>query len=91
MEDILIIILLVVMMTAGMVLFFGGLVALAINGYRSMRRSRPPAEQQVATGVEAKAFVIRQNQDLQDVGIHRIGPIGDGDTLILIIRKSGKS
>ncbi len=89
MEDILVIILLVVMMTAGMILFFGGLAGLAFNAYRSMRRSRVPANQQNAPGVEAEAFVIQQNQDPRDSGIYRIGPVGDGDSLILIIRKSG--
>lgn len=55
MEDVLVIILLVVMMTAGMILFFGGLTVLAINGYRSMRRSQPSEEQHGSTGVEAEA------------------------------------
>jgi hypothetical protein len=55
MEDVLVIILLVVMMTAGMVLFFGGLAGLAINGYRSMRRSGSSAEQQDSAGTEADA------------------------------------
>ena len=55
MEDILIIILLVVMMTAGMILFFGGLAWLAVDGYRSTRRSRSSAEQQGAMGAEAEA------------------------------------
>ena len=55
MEDVLVIILLVVMMTAGMILFFGGLAGLAINGYRTWRRSQPPAEQPSSTSPEAKA------------------------------------
>ncbi len=55
MEDILVIILLVVMMTAGMVLFFGGLAWLAVDGYRSMRCSQLSAEQQGATEVEVEA------------------------------------
>ena len=86
MEDILVIILLVVMVTGGMVLFFGGLAGLAFNAYRSMRRSRSSAEQQGSKSAEAESFAIHQNQDS---GIYRIGPIGDGDTQILIIRKSG--
>ena len=86
MEDILVIILLVVMMTAGMLLFFGGLAALAFNAYRSTRRSQPSADRDDTTNVEAEAFVIHQNQDPR---IYRIGPIGDEDSLILIIRKSG--
>ena len=55
MEDVLVIILLVVMMTAGMVLFFGGLAGLAINGYRSMRRTQMQAEQSVSANAEAEA------------------------------------
>ena len=55
MEDILVITLLVVMMTAGMALFFGGLAGLAINGYRSWRRSQPPVEQPSSTSAEAEA------------------------------------
>ncbi len=89
MEDILVIILLVVMMTAGMVLFFGGLAWLAVDGYRSMRRSQLSAGRDDSASVEAEAFAIHQNQDTQDSGTYRIGPIGDGDSLILIIRKSG--
>ena len=88
MEDILVIILLVVMVTAGMALFFGGLAWLGYDAYRSMRRSLPPSEQQGSADSEAEALVIRQNQDS---GIYRIGPIDDGDSLILIIHKSGKS
>ena len=88
MEDILVIILLVVMVTAGMILFFGGLAGLAFNAYRSMRRSQSSAEQ---SGAEAEVFVIHQNQDSRDSGIYRIGPFGDGDTLIVAIRKSGQS
>ncbi|MDE2786087.1 MAG: hypothetical protein OXL37_05425 [Chloroflexota bacterium] len=91
MEDILVIILLVVMVTAGMVLFFGGLAWLGFDAYRSMRRSQPPAEQRGSTGAEAEAFIIHQNQDSRDSGIYRIGPVGDGDSLILIIRKSSQS
>ena len=53
MGDVLVLILLAVMMTAGMILFFGGLAGLAINGYRSMRRSRPSAEQHGSTADEA--------------------------------------
>ena len=87
MEDVLVIILLVVMMTAGMVLFFGGLAALAFSAYRSMRRSQSSTEQQGSTGAETETVLIHQKQDLQDSGIYRIGPIGDGDSLILIIRK----
>ena len=87
MEDILVIILLVVMVTAGMVLFFGGLAGLAFNAYRSMRRSQTQTDP--SDSASAEAFVISQNQDLQDSGIYRIGPIADGDSLILIIRKSG--
>ena len=87
MEDILVIILLVVMMTAGMILFFGGLAGLAFNAYRSMRCSQSSAEQEITA--EAEAFVIRQNQDSRDSRIYRIGPVGDEDSLILIIRKSG--
>ena len=86
MEDILVIILLVVMVTAGMILFFGGLAGLAFNAYRSMRRSQSSAEQ---SGAEAEVFVI--HQDSRDSGIYRIGPIGDGDTLMVAIRKSGQS
>ena len=71
-----------------MILFFGGLAGLAINAYRSTRRSHSPASNQDATGVEAEAFTIRQNQDVQ---IERIQPIGDTGSLILIIRKSGQS
>ncbi len=56
MGDILVIILLVVMVTAGMVLFFGGLAGLAINGYRSMRRSQSSAEQQGSTSAEVEAY-----------------------------------
>ena len=89
MEDILVIILLVVMVTVGMVLVFGGLGWLAFDGYRSMRRSRPSSEPGGSTGAEAEAFVIHQNQDSRDSEIYRIGPVGDGDSLILIIRKSG--
>ena len=91
MEDILVIILLVVMMTAGMVLFFGGLAWLAFNAYRSMRRSQSSPEQTGSTGAEGEAFVIRQDQDSRDSEIYKIGPVGDGDSLILIIRKSGQS
>ena len=87
MEDILVIILLVVMMTAGMALFFGGLAGLAFNAYRSMRRSQPQTDP--SGSASAEAFVICQNQDLQDSGIYKIGPIDDGASLILIIRKSG--
>ena len=88
MEDILVIILLVVMMTAGMVLFFGGLAWLAFNAYRSMRRSQSSADRDDTTSVEAEALVIHQDQDAR---IYRIGPLGDEDSLILIIRKSGQS
>ena len=56
MGDVLVIILLVVMVTAGMVLFFGGLAGLAINGYRSMRRSQSSAEQQGSTSAEVEAY-----------------------------------
>ena len=87
MEDILVIILLVVMMTAGMVLFFGGLAWLGFDAYRSMRRSQTQTDP--SGSANAEAFAICQNQDLQDSEIYRIGPIGDGDSLILIIRKSG--
>ena len=86
MEDILVIILLVVMMTAGMVLFFGGLAWLGFDAYRSMRRSQSSADRDDTTSVEAEAFVI--HQDPRDSGIYRIGPIGDEDSVILIIRKS---
>ena len=86
MEDVLVLILLVVMVTIGMGLVFGGLGWLAFDAYRSTRRSQSPAIYQDATGVEAEAFIIRQNQDVQ---IERIEPIGDKDSLILIIRKSG--
>ena len=55
MEDILVIILLVVMVTAGMILFFGGLAWLAVDGYRSMRRAQMSAEHQGATEVEIEA------------------------------------
>ncbi len=40
MEDVLVLILLAVMVTVGMVMVVGGLAGLAINGYRSMRRSQ---------------------------------------------------
>ena len=89
MEDILVIILLVVMVTAGMVLVFGGLVWLAIDGYRSMRRSQSSPEQSGSTEAQAEVFVV--HQDSLDSGIYRIGPFGDGDTLIVGIRKSGQS
>ncbi len=89
MEDILVIILLVVMVTAGIVLFFGGLAGLAFNAYRSMRRSQSPAGRDDSASVEAEAFVIYQDQDSRDSGIYRIGPIDDGASLILVIRKSG--
>ena len=91
MEDILVIILLVVMVTAGMILFFGGLAGLAFNAYRSMRRSQSSAEQSGAGSAEAEVFVIHQNQDSRDLGIYRIGPVVDGDTLMVAIRKSGQS
>ena len=54
MGDVLFLILLAVMMTAGMVLFFGGLAGLAINGYRSMRRSRTSGASCCSTGAEAE-------------------------------------
>jgi len=89
MEDILVIILLVVMVTVGMILFFGGLAGLAFNAYRSMRRAQSSTEQPGSAGAETEAFVIHQNQDSRDSEIYRIGPVSDGDSLILIIRKSG--
>lgn len=87
MEDILVVILLVVMMTAGMVLFFGGLAWLGFDAYRSMRRSQTQTDP--SGSASAETFAICQKQDLRDSGIYRIGPIGDGDSLILIICKSG--
>ena len=54
MGDILVLILLAVMMTAGMVLFFGGLAGLAINGYRSMRRSQTSKASCCCIGAEAE-------------------------------------
>ncbi len=54
MGDVLVLILLAVMMTAGMVLFFGGLAGLAINGYRSMRRSQTSKASCCSIGAEAE-------------------------------------
>ena len=68
---------------------FGGLVWLAIDGYRSMRRSQSSPEQSGSTEAQAEVFVV--HQDSLDSGIYRIGPFGDGDTLIVAIRKSGQS
>ena len=55
MGDILVVIFLVIMMIAGMVLFFGGIAGLAINGYRSMRRAQQSDERRSAAGAEADA------------------------------------
>ena len=52
-EDILVLTLLSVMVTVGMVMFVGGLAGLAINGYRSMRRSRPTEKSCCSAGSEA--------------------------------------
>ena len=53
MGDVLVLTLLAVMMTAGMLMFFGGLAGLAINGYRSMRRSRASGTSCCTTDAEA--------------------------------------
>ncbi len=67
-EDILVLTLLSVMVTVGMVMFFGGLAGLAINGYRSMRRSRTSEASCCSAGAEAERvnncfiFGVRNNR-----------------------------
>ena len=54
MGDVLVLILLAVLVTVGMVMFVGGIVGLAINVYRSMRRrARLSAEEPTSAGAEA--------------------------------------
>jgi len=55
MEDVLVLILLVVMVTIGMGLVIGGSTILAINAYRSLRRSGSSANQGGSNSAEADA------------------------------------
>ena len=52
MEDVLVLILLAVLVTIGLALFVGGLAALAVSGFRSMRRSVRPTDQPSAAWSE---------------------------------------